>query len=217
MLATIVCEQWYVKVESLFRVSFVTRNLECCIQSVSMSVPLAVEDMHRHFLFLLLEVASLSVRPVPVYCNSSHSCCCSQSMLCSSSVCLVYIIDGILCGIDRLYSVYSTSKINIASKQHQHSPWARVTKIRPERGRIRLLIVRASTRTSQVSRQRILKLMIMRDFDIFNGANDFYNYAISRYSPDTASCHNSTLQTASSGSGFRAALSIQVVSGRKAK
>ena len=80
------------KVESLFRVSFVTRNLECCIQSVSMSVPLAVEDMHRHFLFLLLEVASLSVRPVPVYCNSALILVVvvSQSMLwfmlCSSSV-----------------------------------------------------------------------------------------------------------------------------------
>ena len=70
-------------------------------------------------------------------------------------------------------------------------------------------MARASTKTSQVSTrlevvplQRLMKIM-MEDFVALNGSITTDNCVNTRYSSATASCHNCTLPTPSSGGGLR--------------
>ena len=104
-----------------------------------------------------------------------------------------------------LYFFFSILHIIV---EHQHSPWARLTKSKPKRGRgwllarastIRLLMETASTRNSQVvvSMQRNLKLLMMIAIDALDGATNSGNCATSRCNLATALYHNYMLPTPS--------------------
>jgi hypothetical protein len=60
-----------------------------------------------------------------------------------------------------------------------------------------------STRTSHISVQRLLKLLMMRELVTLNGATTSDNFVNSRRNSVTASCQTSTLPTQSLGSGLR--------------
>ena len=130
-----------------------------------------------------------------------------------------------------LYSSSSIPLINIATHRHQHLPWARVTKIKRKTRRIRLPVVRASTkllmarasiRKSQVSTtllevlplKQLLKITMKKFFDNLHGATTSDNCLNTRYSSGTALCQPSILPTLRSGIGFRR---NAIYTGRKRK
>ena len=111
------------------------------------------------------------------------------------------------------------SSINLASHQrHQTSPWARVTRSKPKRGRIRLLetaktkllmaIVRS--RNSQVwtllevvPLKQLVKLRMMEELVTLDGANSSDKCVNTRYTSATVSCRGGTLSTPSLGGGLQ--------------
>ena len=125
------------------------------------------------------------------------------------------------------------SSINLASHQRHPtiSTWARVTRSKPKRGRIRLLetantkllMATARTRNSQlwtllevVPLKQLMRPLMMEELVTLDGANSSDNCVNTRYTSATVSCRSGTLSTPQARTvGFVSARSILEEHGRR--